>query len=216
MPTFLVGFSIKCRDSRELPLKNDESLLKHGRFFCNSRCSPRRAKHRTLYDEFCIENDELKMVNFASKMMRTYFKWRVFGKRRMLFFGTVVHHRHWDQRLLQQRGNPSSAYQVANFDWNGRIFSTVFCWINSQTPPPAPPRSKWFPGRCLKWKIACALFAIRWAQEADLWTHGYWGFDWADSYAQVGEVYPNATIRSDLRWFLVDFLLMLCWFSVDF
>jgi hypothetical protein len=35
-----------------------------------------------------------------------------------------------------------------------------------------------------------------WAKEADLWTHGYWGFDWADSYAKVGTVYPdNATIR---------------------
>lgn len=34
-----------------------------------------------------------------------------------------------------------------------------------------------------------------WGKEKDLWTHGYWGFDWADSYAKVGAVFPNATMR---------------------
>jgi hypothetical protein len=35
-----------------------------------------------------------------------------------------------------------------------------------------------------------------WSKESDLWTHGYWGFDWADTYAKVGSVSPaNATIH---------------------
>ena len=30
----------------------------------------------------------------------------------------------------------------------------------------------------------------KWAKESDLWTHGYWGWDWADTYAKVGKVTP--------------------------
>ena len=37
-PIFFCGiFHWKCRDNVELPLKNDDFLLKFGRLFCNSR-----------------------------------------------------------------------------------------------------------------------------------------------------------------------------------
>lgn len=34
-----------------------------------------------------------------------------------------------------------------------------------------------------------------WAAEPDLWTHGYWGWDWADTFAKVGAVHINGTIQ---------------------
>ena len=57
-----------------------------------------------------------------------------------------------------------------------------------------------------RWRVssdgsACTNPATRrqltaWAEESDLWTHGYWGWDWADTYAKVGKVTPsNATIQ---------------------
>ena len=51
---FLGIFYCKCRDNGELPLKNDDFLLKNGRLFCNSRYPwetfPHREHDHTMYE----------------------------------------------------------------------------------------------------------------------------------------------------------------------
>ena len=62
-----MNVSLKCRDSGELPLKNDDFLLKNGRLFCDSRYCSEHGKLTTDWS-LALKGDVAALIaaNFSA------------------------------------------------------------------------------------------------------------------------------------------------------